>query len=172
LTTSSPSLLRRIARGLLSVPVAIWLLFEDWVWNNLLALMAYLGKLPPIAWVERQIAKSPPYVALIAFLIPATVLLPFKLLALWLIAQGQAALGALVFIIAKIIGTAFIARIFSLTKPALLTISWFRRSYEWLVAWKERLYAYLRGLPAYRWIGQWLREMREELRVWWRRERS
>ncbi len=138
----------------------------------MLALMAYVGKLPPIAWGERQIAKAPPYVALIAFLIPAAVLLPFKLLAFWLIAQGQAALVALVFIIAKIIGTAFLARIFSLTKPALLTIVWFRRSYEWLTAWKERLYAYMRALPSYVWMRERMRAMRVEFKGWWRRVRS
>jgi hypothetical protein len=56
-------------------------------------------------------------------LIPAAILLPFKFAAFWLIAKGHAVFGAMVFVIAKIIGTAFLARIVALTKPTLLTFA-------------------------------------------------
>lgn len=164
--------MRRALRGLLSIPVAIWLLAEEWLWDAMLRFMAWLAKLPAVAWVETKIAQLPRYAALIAFLIPAAVLLPFKLVAFWLIAKGHAMFGAMVFVVAKIVGTAFLARIFALTKPALLTFNWFRHSYEFFVRWKERLYAMLRALPLVIQVRAWLRAMRVELKRRWVRLRE
>jgi hypothetical protein len=166
------ALWRRVGRALLAIPAAIWLFVEEWLWDGMLAFMRWLRRLPPVAWAEKHIAKLPPYAAMVAFLIPAAVLLPFKFFAFWLIAKGQAALGAIVFVIAKVIGTAFLARIFSLTKPALLTINWFRRGYEFFVVWKTWLYGYMRALPLYVWMRTRMREMRAELRLLWQRAKN
>ena len=40
-------------------------------------------------WVEGRIHQLPPYGALAIFLLPTLLLLPVKLLALWLIGQGK-----------------------------------------------------------------------------------
>lgn len=159
--------LRRMLRGLFTLPLALWIFLEEWVWEEMLAFMSRLGRLPPIHWVETQIAQLPAYAALIAFLIPAVFLLPFKLAAFWLIAQGHAIYGLWVFIIAKVIGTAFLARIFSLTKPALLTIPWFSHAYFAITGWKARLYAYVRALPAYQRIREWARAMKLAIKTRW-----
>ena len=161
------SLLRRILRGLFTVLLALWIFLEEWVWDAMLAFMAWLGRLPPVHWAEAQIAKLPPYAALIAFIIPGAILLPFKFAAFWLIAQGHGVYGLWVFVIAKIIGTAFLARIFSLTKPALLTIGWFNRAYLAITRWKEQLYAYVRALPAYLRIRAWVRTTKLAIRTRW-----
>jgi hypothetical protein len=174
--TASPSFVRRalrgLVRGLVSIPVAIWLLAEEWLWDAMLRLMARLAKLPAVAWVEAKIARLPRYAALIAFVLPAAVLLPFKLVAFWLIAKGYALLGAVVFVAAKIVGTAFLARIFALTKPALLTFNWFRRSYEFFMRWKERLYAMLRALPLVIQLRAWMRAVRMALKRRWQHFRE
>jgi hypothetical protein len=73
-----------------------------------------------------------------------------------------------VFVIAKIIGTAFLARVFSLTKPALLTIGWFNRVYTAIIGWKERLYAYVRALPAYQHIKALAKAMKVAMKARWR----
>ena len=75
--------------------------------------------------------------------------------------------GIWVFIIAKIIGTAFLARIFSLTKPALMTIGWFNRTYTAIDGWKQRLYAYVRAMPTYQRIKAWAKEIRLAVKYWW-----
>ena len=162
------SLPRRFLRALFTIPLAIWIFLEEWVWDAILAFMAWLGKLPPVHWVETQIGKLPPYAALIAFIIPGAILLPFKFAAFWLIAHGHSVYGLWVFIIAKVIGTAFLARIFSLTKPALLTIGWFNRAYLAITGWKERLYAYVRALPAYQRIRDRARAVKVAIKAWWR----
>ena len=158
---------RRLLRTLLTIPLALWIFLEEWVWDEMLAFMAWLGRLPPIRWAEAQISRLPPYAALIAFVIPGAILLPFKFAAVWLIAHGHGAYGVVVFVIAKIVGTAFLARIFSLTKPALLTIGWFRRAYFAITGWKDRLYAYVRALPAYQRIRAAARALKMAVKARW-----
>lgn len=133
----------------------------------MLAFMGWLGRLPPVHWAETQISKLPRYAALIAFLIPVAVMLPFKLAAFWLIANGHGMYGLWVFIVAKIIGTAFLARIFSLTKPALLTIGWFKRAYLFITGWKERIYAYVRALPAYQRLRKAAHNLKLRMKAAW-----
>ncbi len=164
-----PKFVSRLAKGVFAVVAGLWLIAEEWLWDRMLAATAWLARLPPIRWVESKIARLPPYVALIAFAIPAIVLLPFKLAAFWLIAHHQAMLGATVFIVAKVIGTALLARIFSLTKPALLTIEWFSRLYFKFVDWKSRLYAYVKSLSAYRAIVAWKRRLKRRASELWKR---
>ena len=166
--TPPRSLLRRVLRGLATIPLALWVFLEEWVWDAMLAFMAWLGRLPPIRWAESQIAQLPPYAALITFIIPGAILLPFKLAAFWLIAHGHGLYGMWVFVIAKVIGTAFLARIFSLTKPALLSISWFSKVYFAIIGWKERLYAYVRALPAYQRIRDAARAIKLAIKARWR----
>jgi hypothetical protein len=166
---SRPGLFSRILRGGLAIVAGLWLIAEEWLWDGMLAATAWLGRLPPVRWLESQIARLPPYPALVAFAIPAIVLFPFKLIAFWLIAKGQAMLGAAVFVVAKIVGTALLARIFSLTKPALLTIGWFARAYTAFSGWKSRLYAYVKALPAYRAIRAWKQRIKTTLALAWDR---
>lgn len=160
---------RRLLGAIFAVPLALWVFVEEWLWDGMLGIMRWVAKLPPIAWVETRIGRLPPYVALIAFIIPAAVLLPFKLVALWLLAHGQKTLGVLVFIAAKIVGTAFLARIFSLTQPALMSIGWFARSYVAFIGWKERLYATVRATAVYRLAKVFMRTLRMRARHVWRK---
>ncbi|MEO8383592.1 MAG: hypothetical protein ABI583_00010 [Betaproteobacteria bacterium] len=158
---------RRIVRSLYTIPLAIWIFLEEWVWDVMLAFMGWLGKLPPVRWTEMQISRLPPYAALIAFVIPGAILLPFKVAALWLIAHGHSIYGLWVFIVAKVVGTAFLARIFSLTKPALLTIGWFKHAYFFFTDWKERVYAYVRALPAYQRLRDAARNLKLRMKAAW-----
>jgi len=105
--------------------------------------------------------------AAVTFVVPAAVLLPFKLAAFWLIAHGHSMFGLQVFIVAKLVGTALLARIFALTKNALLTIGWFARGYYAFSAWKEKLYAYVRALPAYQAMRERAQAMKVALKGWW-----
>ena len=158
----------RLFSALIAVPAALWIFLEEWLWDFMLKVMAWLALLPPVRWLERQISRLPPYAALIAFVIPAAVLFPFKLAAFWLIAHGHSMLGAAVFIAAKIIGTAFLARIFSLTRNSLMTLGWFACAYNIINAWKARLYAYVRALPAYQRMRALLRAVKARIKSWWR----
>src|SRR5438128_421474 len=94
---------------------AIFVLLEDWLWDDLLRLMAAIGRLPVFRQIEMLIASLPPYLSLVVFAVPTLLLIPVKLAAVWLIAHGQHLLGLFTVIGAKVVGTALVARIYSLT---------------------------------------------------------
>jgi hypothetical protein len=102
------------------------------------------------AWLERRISRLPPYAALAVFLVPTLMLLPVKLLALWLIGKGRAGLGLLVIVAAKVIGTAVVARLFMLTRESLMRLVWFARWHGRWIGWKDALLAQVRASAAWR----------------------
>ncbi len=119
--------------------LALVVIFEEWGWEPLMRFMGWLAHAPLIGRLERRVAALPPYGALVAFFAPGTLLLPVKLLALWAISQGHTLLGIGVIVLAKLAGTAVLARIFILTQPALMRIEWFAALYQRWVPWKEAL---------------------------------
>jgi hypothetical protein len=137
-------------KSLLMLPVALLILFEEWGWEPLKRAMAWLMRWPPLAWVERVIARLPPYPALLVFFAPTLLLLPVKLTALWLIGQGQEVLGLFVIVVAKVAGTALVARLFHLTKPALMKLDGFARFYDAWSLWKEAMFMHVRASSVWR----------------------
>jgi hypothetical protein len=133
------------------VPLAVLVMVvEEYLWKGLKALMARLGRLPAVARVEAHIAALPPLWAAFVFLVPGIVLLPFKLAALWAIAQGHLVWGLLVLLAAKLTATALFARLYTLCKPALMTVPWFVRVHDAITAAKAWAHAKLDAWPAWR----------------------
>jgi hypothetical protein len=138
--------LKRFLEALL----ALLILFEEWGWEPLKRAMAWVMRWPPLALLERWVERLPPYAALVVFGLPTLLVLPIKLLALWLIGNGQAMLGLAVIVAAKIGGTALLARLFHLTQPALMRLAWFARWYARWTVWKEALFVRIRASWAWR----------------------
>ncbi|MDN3919318.1 hypothetical protein [Roseateles violae] len=155
-----------LLRGGLRLLLALIILFEEWGWEPLARLMARIGALPPLRRLGPLIRGLPPYAALLLFLLPGLLLLPVKLAALWLIGIGRAGLGLALIVLAKLLGTAVVARLFQLTQPALLRLAWFARLYARWSAWKQGLLDWLRASAA--WRGA--RALKLRLRRLWRRE--
>jgi len=158
----------RLLRGLLTWLAALLILFEEWGWVPLSRLLAHLGRLPVIGWLERRVVQLPPRWALAVFLLPALLLLPVKLAALWLIAHGRAWLGVLVIVLAKLLGTAIVARLFMLTQPQLMQLPWFARGYHRWAAWKQVVMARVRAS----WPWRQSRAIKAQVRAWWGRARG
>lgn len=135
----------RLLKNLFSGLLALLILFEEWGWEPLQRALAWAGRLPGLRWLEARIRALPPYAALALFLLPTAMLLPVKLLALWLIGQGKVWAGTLVILGAKLVGTAIVARLFALTQPALMQLAWFARLFTRWVSWKEALLAQVRA---------------------------
>lgn len=155
------SVVRAPLMALLNVVLAVIVLFEEWGWRPLVTLLGWLAHYAPIAWLERWIASLPPYSALGVFALPVALLFPLKFLALWLLAGGHVISATMLFIAAKIASTALIARIFMLTKPALLQIGWFARAYGRFVPWKEALFAEIRAS----WVWRYGRMLKTRLKL-------
>ena len=147
------TLLRTLLRGLRHVftgILALLILFEEWGWEPLQRALARLARLPILRQIEAWIAGLSARPALVIFLLPTLLLLPVKLAALWLLSNGYKLLGAVLIITAKLIGTAIVARLFTLTRPALLTMPWFATLYARWTAWKEALLERVRESWAWR----------------------
>lgn len=163
---------RRLLRGVFAVVAALWLVLEEWVWDRLVALTRQLAKLPPFRGLEARIRHLGPKAAMAVFVVPWLLMLPVKVLGLWLFGTGRFGLGVVVFVVGKLLGTALLARLFTLTRPALLQIGWFRRFYEWFVRLRDRVYAYVRSLRTYQAVRRWLSAVRTRARYLWRRLRG
>ncbi len=148
------SFLKRLLSGLFNITVgpllALILIFEEWGWEPLARLLGYLARLPLWARLEAFITRLPPYGALVVFFVPALLLLPVKLLALYWISRGHTVLGLGVVLAAKMLGTAAVARLFALTQPALLKMPWFAKLYGRWVPWKNVLIAQVKNTPVWR----------------------
>ena len=143
---------------------AFLLWFWEWLWDPLQALMARLGRLPVLRRAEALAAGAPPCVALTLFVLPGISLLPFKLAGVYFMAHGKPLLGVATFMAAKVVGTALVARLFTLTKPQLLQIGWFARSYAALLRFKTFVAERLHRHSAYRWAREVLHRWRQQAR--------
>ena len=140
---------KRLFNSLLVLLAALFIFIEEWLWEALKLLMVQIARLPVIRWIEVRIAGLTPYAAIAIFLLPGLLLLPVKLLALYAITKGHALLGRAAIISAKVMGAALVARIFTLTKPALLTVKWFARLYGWFLRFRGKIFAKLHAMPAW-----------------------
>lgn len=164
-------LLRRVNRAvwrLASWPLALLILFEEWGWEPLSAVLIRLAGWLGLQRLEQRIARLPPWPALALFVLPSAALLPVKLLALGLITHGHAFAGLLVIVLAKLLGTAVVARLFMLTQPALMQLAWFARLHGGWMRWKTALLARVRASWPWR-LG---RVLKRRIGRRWRRRLS
>ena len=159
-------LLKRLVAAPFVLVAALVILLEDWLWDDLARLAAALGRLPVLRSIEGFIASLPPYLALLFFGAPALLLIPLKLAALFFLAHGHAELGLAVIVLAKFVGTALVARIFTLTRPQLLRIAWFAWSYARLTAFKTRLYSVIKSTVLYQLVHEQHLRLRAAVKSW------
>ncbi|MBG7618350.1 hypothetical protein I5R65_02615 [Herbaspirillum sp. AP02] len=138
-----PGRWRRRLLAPLIYTAALLLMLEEWLWDATQALLARIPNWPWLVRLQHWIERRPPYAALLIFLAPTLLLLPVKLLALLSITHGHPTLGLAIVLAAKVLGTALVARIYALTRRSLLSLVWFQRYHDRLLALKARLTAQL-----------------------------
>jgi hypothetical protein len=160
--------LAAIFRWIFTPFIALLLVFEEWGWEPLAALLARLARLPLWSRTERWIASLPRWGALIVMGAPTLGLFPIKLLALYFLGNGQAVMGTTVLVVAKLVGTALLARLFQLTQPALMQFAWFAKWYPRWKAWKDGLLNQVRASVVWQ-AGRRIKSMlRRAARSFWR----
>jgi len=157
-------LAKPLLKGLAQILLGLIIIFEEWGWRPLAALLGRLARYKLWARFELGIARLPPYLALVAFALPTLLLLPLKFLALFLIARGQLLLASVLFLAAKVVATALIARLFELTQPALMQIGWFAWAHDIIMPWKEALTERLRTSWPWRIARMWKERLRRRTR--------
>lgn len=159
--------LRRILTPPLIVVAGTFFLIEELLWR-LSGVYALLGRLPVFRQMERFTSTLPPYGALTVFAVPSVLLAPVKFLALYLLAGGHPAWGATTIIAAKVAGTALVARIYALTRPALVRLNWFAWLEAKVLAARHAIHEFWRTSLA----GRVFARLRLRFRAWRERRRS
>jgi hypothetical protein len=166
----------RLLKKLLAAPfvliAALIILFEDWLWDDLARLAAAIGRLPILRSVEAFVVGLPPYAALAFFGAPSLLLIPVKLTALYFISHGQPGLGLLTAVVAKIAGTALVARIFTLTRPNLMRINWFAWVYERFITFKTRIYGRIKSTALYQAAHKLHLTVRAQVKTWFQKRKG
>lgn len=162
--------------------LALVFLAEAWIWEHFGPVVGRIVRALPLEAIrhrtEAAIYRLPPYATLLVFAIPALVLFPFKLAALWLLGKGQLLAGAVTFLAAKTVGLGITAFLFDVCRPKLLRIGWFVRLYN-LVS-RARAWAAAQIAPARHWLldskrrilgerGRFVRQFARLRRRSWRR---
>jgi hypothetical protein len=121
--------------------LAILFLIEAWLWDRLEPIVARI-----VAWIPwqrlkallaRLIARLSPTATLIVFLVPVAVIIPFKVIGLWLVARGYWVHAAGTLLLAKLAGLGTTAFVFDACRDKLLQLVWFRLLYESLLALRD-----------------------------------
>lgn len=119
-------------KTIFTIILAIIVLIEEWLWDTLAIIGEWLDNTFNLQKIDNWLIQASPPQALIALLIPIIVITPFNILGLRLLAMGLIIQGIAIEIIVKLITTLFVARIFRLVKPALLTFFWFSKIYHFI----------------------------------------
>ncbi len=121
--------------------LATLFLVEAWLWDTLGPVVGRILGLFPLARVKdgirSGISKLSPWATLPVFALPALVLTPFKLVAMWLLANGHPVLGLCAFLLAKSVGLGVTAFLFDACRPNLMRMAWFVRVYGLVMAARD-----------------------------------
>lgn len=158
-------LLRWLTKPLVAL-VALFLVFEEWLWDHLKTLMRRLTDHPWVHSLEAWLRRIPPWASLLVLLIPGALILPFKVAGLWALAHGHAVLGLIIFVLAKLAGTAMAAYLFDLVRDNARKLAWFDRLYLWITGWLQRARAWLAAQPAYVAAKTWARSVKLRVKAW------
>ena len=157
-------LLKRSCRFIFIVLASLWIMFEEWVWDSIMAGMETIGRLKTVHRMEIFLRRQNPYLLLSLFLFPFLIMIPAKIYGIYLIAEGKTLRGILIFVLAKGFITAFVTRLFFVSKDKLMQIKNFAASYYWVTEKKDWLYAELDKLPAWQTAKKSIAAMKKRIK--------
>jgi len=134
--------------------LAIFLIIEEWLWDLLTAFGRSLSRWLNLQQFEQWLSQTTATMALVAFSIPILIVTPINLAAFGLLAKGLILQGILMEVLAKLLGTLLVARVFALTKPQLLTFTFLRITYTTVTRWLQWAHAKVTETAVYRWARQ------------------
>lgn len=162
----------KLLRALWIGAIGLILIFEEWGWEPLARLLAWIGRLPGLRWIEGWIRRLPPYGALALFVLPALTLMPIKIVALYFLREGHTVLGVSMIVVAKVAGTAITARLFMLTQPTLMRLAWFARWFGRWMAWKAQVVVQVKASAAWQSLTRFRQGVRQAVKATVKRIRA
>jgi hypothetical protein len=127
----------RIRRTAL-LALAMAFLAVAWVWDGFIAIERFVVGLIPWTRFKHAFAalvdRLPAPFALLIFLVPFLIVEPLLVVATVAIAMGYVVVGVIAWIVLKLLAVALIPAIFDLTQHRLMTMPWFARAYDKVMA--------------------------------------
>ncbi len=146
--------------------LAVILIFEEWLWDILTALGHSLVKWLHLQSLEQWLMQTSPPVALVTFSIPLLIVTPLNLFALSLLANGLILQGVFLELLAKLLGTLLVSRVFALTKPQLLSYAVIKIVYTRITGWLHWAHQRIIDTDIYRWSKQFKAEAKAHFAAW------
>ena len=140
--------MKRVLHPLIFV-AALFIVFQEWLWDHLKALARHLSRLPAVAAMERRLRRLGPWPSLAVLLLPAILLFPCKLAAIWAMSHHHPLLGLAVLVSAKLIGTTVAAYLFDIVRDSARQLPWFDRFHLATLRFFVRARTWLVAQPAY-----------------------
>lgn len=150
---------------LLSI-LAIILIIEEWLWDTLSAVGHFLALHLGLVRFENWLAQTTPMLALLAISIPIVLVTPLNIAALMMLAHGMILQGIALEILAKLLGTVFIARFFKLSKQQLLTFRLIAWVYNTITFWLSWAHKKIIETAVYKWAKKVKAEIKAKVSVW------
>ncbi len=127
----------KLRRGAL-LALAMAFLTAAWAWDLLIAVTRAIVDLIPWTRFKQAFAtltdRLPAPLVLLIFLVPFLIVEPLLVVATVAIAMGYVFIGAIAWIVLKMLAIAVLPAIFDLTQHKLMTMPWFARSYAKVMA--------------------------------------
>jgi hypothetical protein len=121
--------------------LAMLFLAIAWVWDALVAIGRTVAGFVPWDRFKQAFAalidRLPAPLVLLIFLVPFLIVEPLLVVATIAIAMGYVVVGAIAWIVLKFLAVALIPAIFDLTKHKLMTMPWFVRAYDKVMAFHD-----------------------------------
>jgi len=128
--------------------LAIIFLIENWLWEHVRDWLATLCRRIGLErfepWLKTFVASLSPLATLLLFGVPALAILPFKIIAVALIARGKITAGLVSIFLAKTLALGVTSYLFAICRSKLLQIHWFKRFYVLMLtirAWARDIIA-------------------------------
>lgn len=134
--------MRKKFRRFLLFFLAVIFIIEAWLWDITGRVVSYVVAHLPFERLKQIIAYRiehfSPWLTLTVFLIPLLLLLPLKVVALWLFTKGHVFGGVSTVLFSKLAGLGVTSFLFTVCKPKLMQLRLIRWIYETLIHWKRR----------------------------------
>ena len=109
------------------------------IWDGLIAIARLIVGLIPLTRFKQAfvalVDRLPAPLVLLIFLVPFLIVEPLLVVATIAIAMGYFVLGAIAWIVLKLLAISLIPAIFDLTEHRLMTMPWFVRAYNQVMVW-------------------------------------
>lgn len=99
--------------------------------------------------LRRRIEQLGPYQSLALLAIPTSLVEPLKIVAVAIAGAGHWVAGTITIVCAYAASLLLVERLFEIVKPKLLTLPWFDRLWNWLVAHRDRILGRLRQISKF-----------------------